>query len=94
MNREQRRHNGGPVPLNVPILGGPMVVGKARSGGPIAGIARKLDEAGTFPVDVVQGPDGQPVTVARRGAFLDAEELLAAFREIVREEIAALKAAP
>lgn len=89
--------DGPTVPMRVPILGRPMVVGKGRSGGQVAGIARKLDAAGMFEVDIVQGPDGQPVPSTRRESFMDAEELLAAIeasvRRVMREELAALKEA-
>lgn len=91
MNREQRRHpsNGHEI-LNVPILGPPKVLGKARVGAQLGAIPRKLDENGTFGVDVMQGADGKPSPKLPREAYLDAEELLAAIREIVREELAAL----
>lgn len=87
--------DGPKVPLQIPILGAPQSLGKGKGSGPIAGIARRLAEDGTFEVDLMRGPNGQPVASAPRAAYMDAEELIEVlsdrFRAIVREELAALK---
>ena len=71
---------------NVPILGQQPT--RIAALVPPPGLARKLDENGTMPIaQIVSTPNGQQALIGR-DAYMDAEELLAAFRQIVREEIA------
>jgi len=93
MNRDQRRHgeNGdGPISLNVPILGAPKVLGKGKVGAGLGAIPRHLDAEGMMETTVVQDSTGQPRPVMTREMYLDAEELLQAIREVVREELRAI----
>ena len=94
MNREQRRHNGNGdlsnVPMQVPILGAPKVLGKGKVGAGLGAIPRHLDAEGMMETTVVQDSTGQPRPVMAREMYLDAEELLQAIREVVREELRAI----
>lgn len=66
---------------------------KVRGSGQIAGIARKLDEHGTFEATGVPLPNGQMAASPNRDAYLDAEELVDeitdSVRMAVRQELAA-----
>ena len=61
---------------------------QARAGGQIAALAWRLDEQGTFPA-IQQERNGQAITIIERDGYLDAEQLLEAIRQIVREELKA-----
>ncbi len=80
----------GHVNGHLPDLGAVTRLGeRPRIGTNFNALVRRLDPMGTFEAaDVVVGPQG-PLAVAARSQYLDAEELLAAVRQIVREEIAA-----
>jgi len=75
--------------MNVPILGAPKVLGKGKVGARLGAIPRHLDADGMMETTVVQDPTGQPQPVMTREMYLDAEELLQAIREVVREELRA-----
>lgn len=77
---------------NVVDLGAPK---KAKAGVNILAMARDLDEAGQYEVDVRLNPDGSGKLVPKRSQFVDAQELVEMIRAVVREEIArALQLAP
>ena len=60
------------------------------SGAPFVCFVRRLDEGGSFtPSQRQRLPNGQQVAVPGRDQYLDAEDLLDAVRQVVREEIAA-----
>ncbi len=46
-----------------------------------------LEPDGTFEPDAIQVVQGQAVATTRRDQYLDAEDLLTAIRQIVREEL-------
>ncbi len=51
-------------------------------------IVRALDDQGTFAAASMRiGPDGNPQAVIHRDDYLDAEQLLEAIRQVVREEL-------
>lgn len=86
MNIDDRRRSNGLRPDGaIPLLGGqaPAV------GAQISAFARTLGTGGTFPAKVIRLPNGEARAVPDRADFLDAEELLAEIRKLVREELAA-----
>ena len=68
---------------NIPVLGQP----KPRVGAQVQSLVRHLDLDGTFEAaGIVNGPTG-PVAAVQRSDYLDAEQLLDAIRQIVRDEL-------
>jgi len=81
------RGNGNGIAMEVPIIGAGQPVGKAKAGAQCMAIARTLDDEGTFEVNLVSGPNGERIPLSQRSDYMDAHELLEAFRLIVRQEL-------
>ena len=71
----------GPVPILSSIK-------KAKVGAQVAALPRSLDALGMMDGEVINGPQG-PQPRLSRDQYMDADQLLEAMRQIVREEISA-----
>ena len=73
-------------PRVIPLLGGRKVLIGAQLGA----IPRRLNElGGIYATKIVQQPNGTVQPTLERGDYVDAEELCAMVRAVVREEIKA-----
>jgi len=77
------KRDGNGLAIDVPLLG----MGQAKVGSQLAVMPRSLDASGLLTATVHNTPQG-PRPVVGREQYLDADQLLAAIREVIREEIA------